>query len=245
MVRPLGKQREAVHQCTPNLRARSPKFAPNRLLVKRRHELSYLAAEQNRTEKVEADQQEQDRSDSRSSAQGQRRVGHARTALSSGGLRTQRTADVQVLRRIGMRTGRLSARRAAKLARGEYIHCDSRWSYTLVVKQSGSSCWYRIHGGVLDVRGRPDFSRFDPRPGRPHFSNFGPPTERRPFCENSPKQRNTGYTWLFFRCTRVLPGFEPWFSRHGARRPTLAGLVPICPRGHVSRFDPKVPHFSR
>ena len=21
--------------------------------------------------------------------------------------------------------------------------------------------------------------------------------------------------------------------------------MPICPRGHVSRFDPKVPHFSR
>ena len=36
--------------------------------------------------------------------------------------------------------------------------------------------------GVLGVRGRPDFSRFDPRRGRPHFSNFGPPAERRPFC---------------------------------------------------------------
>ena len=31
-----------------------------------------------------------------------------------------------------------------------------------------------MHGGVLGVRGRPDFSRFDPRPGRSHFSNFGP-----------------------------------------------------------------------
>ena len=32
---------------------------------------------------------------------------------------------------------------------------------------------------------------------------------------------------------------------HKGRWATLAGLVPICPRGHVSRFDPKVPHFSR
>ena len=26
-----------------------------------------------------------------------------------------------------------------------------------------------LHPGVVDVRGRPHFSRFDPRPGRPHF----------------------------------------------------------------------------
>ena len=26
---------------------------------------------------------------------------------------------------------------------------------------------------VVDVRGRADFSGFDPRPERPHFSNFG------------------------------------------------------------------------
>ena len=33
--------------------------------------------------------------------------------------------------------------------------------------------------GVLDIRGRRDFSRFDPSPaGRPHFSNSGPPVER-------------------------------------------------------------------
>ena len=49
------------------------------------------------------------------------------------------------------------------------------------------------HPGVLGVRDRPDFSRFDPRPERPHFSNFGPPAgrrpfcgERRPFCETAP-----------------------------------------------------------
>ena len=43
------------------------------------------------------------------------------------------------------------------------------------------------HRGVVDVRGCPDFSRFDPRPERSHFSNFGLPAERRPFCENSPQ----------------------------------------------------------
>ena len=37
------------------------------------------------------------------------------------------------------------------------------------------------HPGVLDIRGRSDFSRFDPSPERPRFSNFGPPAERRPF----------------------------------------------------------------
>ena len=51
----------------------------------------------------------------------------------------------------------------------------------------------RTPGGVVDVRGRSDFSRFDPRPERPHFSNFSPPAERRPFfverrpfCETPP-----------------------------------------------------------
>ena len=34
------------------------------------------------------------------------------------------------------------------------------------------------HPGVLDIRGRSAFSRFDPRPERPHFSNFGPPADR-------------------------------------------------------------------
>ena len=32
---------------------------------------------------------------------------------------------------------------------------------------------------------------------------------------------------------------------HVGRLASLAGLVPICTRVHVSRFDPKVPHFSR
>eukprot|EP00964_Phaeocystis_antarctica_P065769 scaffold39727_cov58-Phaeocystis_antarctica.AAC.3 len=36
----------------------------------------------------------------------------------------------------------------------------------------GGSILTRDHWGVVDVRGRRDFSRFDPRSGRPHFSNF-------------------------------------------------------------------------
>ena len=48
-----------------------------------------------------------------------------------------------------------------------------------------------MHGGVLGVRGRPDFSRFDPRPGRSHFSNFGPPAERRPGGEGGSSLRRT------------------------------------------------------
>ena len=38
--------------------------------------------------------------------------------------------------------------------------------------------------GVLDIRVRRDFGRFDPPPGEaPHFSKSGLPVERRPFCE--------------------------------------------------------------
>jgi hypothetical protein len=37
-------------------------------------------------------------------------------------------------------------------------------------KKTGDA--YARHPGVLDVRGRSDFSRFDPRPERPRFSNF-------------------------------------------------------------------------
>ena len=82
------------------------------------------------------------------------------------------------------------------------------------------------HPGVLGVRGRPDFSRFDPRPERPHFSNFGPPAERIPFCENSPQG---GKNWVFVDKLSTIvddlstkTGVRTLFSRHGARRPTLA-----------------------
>ena len=35
-----------------------------------------------------------------------------------------------------------------------------------------------------------------------------------------------------------------WLVDGGVGGETVRSL-PICPRGHVSRFDPKVPHFSR
>ena len=40
------------------------------------------------------------------------------------------------------------------------------------------------------------------------------------------------------------PGLATWIG-HVGRLASLAVLVPICTRVHVSRFDPKVPHFSR
>ena len=60
-----------------------------------------------------------------------------------------------------------------------YVKCEIVWQGFLRSKRYGKQ---DTHPGVVDVRGRPDFSRFDPRPERPHFSNFGPPAERRPFC---------------------------------------------------------------
>eukprot|EP00964_Phaeocystis_antarctica_P007752 scaffold4173_cov54-Phaeocystis_antarctica.AAC.3 len=75
------------------------------------------------------------------------------------------------------------------------------------------------HPGVLGVRGRPDFSRFDPRPERPHFSNFGPPAGRRPFCENSPQGQN-----LVPICSRsTLADLTPKY-------PTLVASTPGCRR---------------
>ena len=76
-------------------------------------------------------------------------------------------------------------------------------------------------GGIVDIRSRRDFSRFDRRPERPHFSNFGPPAVGRPFCKK-----------VFGH------GEKAWFSGlvdHEGRWATLAGLVPICPcaLGHV------------
>ena len=66
------------------------------------------------------------------------------------------------------------------------------------------------------------------------------------------KTARRGKNWVFVDKLSTIvddlstkTGVRTLFSRHGATRPTLAGLVPICPRGHFSRFDPKVPHFSR
>ena len=57
--------------------------------------------------------------------------------------------------------------------------CESRTRFFLLTFRHTLTA---VRRGVVDVRGRADFSRFDPRPERPHFSNFGPPAERRPFC---------------------------------------------------------------
>ena len=97
-------------------------------------------------------------------------------------------------------------------------------------------CGIRLldHPGVLDVRGRRDFSRFDPRPGRPHFSKFGQPAERRPFCEKPTFATfvPTGKTCLTY------------FSRFAARWPTLAGLVPICSGCTLADLGSKYPTLA-
>ena len=75
------------------------------------------------------------------------------------------------------------------------------------------------HPGVLGVRGRPDFSRFDPCPERPHFSNFGPPAELRPFCENSPQGQKMGFCrHIVYNCRQFVGqkrGFEPCLADTG------------------------------
>ena len=91
---------------------------------------------------------------------------------------------------------------------GHFVHiCYTHMSHVYFL--------YLAHGGVLDVRGRPHFSRFDPRPERPHFSNFGPPAVGRPFCKK-----------VFGH------GEKAWFSRFGRPR----GAV-----GHFSRFGAHLP----
>jgi hypothetical protein len=92
----------------------------------------------------------------------------------------------------------------------------------------------RHHGGVVDVRGRSDLSRFDPRPERPHFTNFGP--------------LRGAKTWGGGGEVRLRCAEPTYFSRVDAKRLQVtdfsrfgAHLQPL----HFSRFDPKVPHFCR
>ena len=72
------------------------------------------------------------------------------------------------------------------------------------------------HPGVLDIRGRSDFSRFDPRPERPHFSNFGP----RPRSEDL-------FLWSedFFVRRRLRSDFSRFDPASPGDGPTLATLV--------------------
>ena len=75
----------------------------------------------------------------------------------------------------------------------------------------------RTHPGVVDVRGRSDFSRFDPRPERPHFSNFGPPAERRPFF--------CGAKTSFCEMPHLRSDFSRFDPASPGDGPTLATLV--------------------
>ena len=104
------------------------------------------------------------------------------------------------------------------------------------------------HPGVLDVRSRRDFSRFDPSPEeRPHLSNFGV-RARRP---RAPAKGHLLQQGLRSQETGLVMPQTPWslavLFGHEGRWATLAGVwCPSVPGTRVtSRFDPKVPHFSR
>ena len=85
-----------------------------------------------------------------------------------------------------------------------------------------------------------------PRPGpsasrkRPHFSNFGPPaaptlaTLLAAWIEDLFAEAPVGAGW---RLRRTL-------AHRGPRRPTLAGLVPICTRYTLADLTPKYPTLA-
>jgi len=98
----------------------------------------------------------------------------------------------------------------------------------------------QLHPGVADVRGRSDFSRFDPRPERPHFSKFGPPA--------APTLATLLAAWIedLFAEAPVGAGWGPrrTLAHRGPSDRLLAGFGAHLYPLHFSRFDPKVPHFS-
>ena len=99
--------------------------------------------------------------------------------------------------------------------------------------------------------------------GGPHFSNFGPPAERRPFCgaktffvrrrlwldfsRFDPRPEPTLATLLAPQsedlfcggARRCGVGTAPRFSTPGAKRPTLAGLVPSVASSTLVDLTPK------
>ena len=95
----------------------------------------------------------------------------------------------------------------------------------------------REHPGELDVRGRSDFSRFDPRPKRPHFSNFGPPA--------APTLATLLAAWIedLFAEAPVGAGWGPrrTFSTPGAKATDFSRFGAHLLPEHLSRFVPKIP----
>ena len=77
--------------------------------------------------------------------------------------------------------------------------------------------------GLCPGGGRRDFiADLTPAQVRPHFSNFGPPAERRPFCENSQNRVFVDKLSTIVDNLSTKTGVRTLFSRHGAKRPTLA-----------------------
>jgi hypothetical protein len=96
-------------------------------------------------------------------------------------------------------------------------------------------------GSTVDVRGRSDFSRFDPRARRrPHFSNFGPPA--------APTLATLLAAWIedLFAEAPVGAGWGPrrTLAHRGPSDRLLAGLVPICTRYTLVDLIPKYPTLA-
>ena len=82
--------------------------------------------------------------------------------------------------------------------------------------------------GFIGKFRRPHFSNFGP-PAAPTFSNFARGVDRRPFCGGA---------------RRCRVGAAPHFSTPGAKATDFSRFCAHLHPVHVSRFDPKVPHFS-
>jgi hypothetical protein len=91
----------------------------------------------------------------------------------------------------------------------------------------------RTHPGVVDVRGRSDFSRFDPRPERPHFSNFGPPAEGA--CGRHQFSSLLSSLSAHLGQSHGFPTGQQWAAALKSTQPTPhCGLLSSSPRGSTT-----------
>ena len=104
------------------------------------------------------------------------------------------------------------------------------FALTILLLGSDRISVYEERRRVVGISSRRDFSRFDLARGGPNLATLVRPRSEDLFAKRS-------------SVTGKTPGLAALVGHQG-RWVSLAGLVPICPRGHVSRFDPKVPHFS-
>ena len=88
-------------------------------------------------------------------------------------------------------------------------------------------------GTRLDVGGRSDFSRFDPRPERPHFSNFGPPAEGA--CGRHQFSSLLSSLSAHLGQSHGFPTGQQWAAALKSTQPTPhCGLLSSSPRGSTT-----------